>query len=774
MGLLRQFFKKKAEKLPPQRVNRPEDGVKSVEAALETLQIQDTRGQQTGRPLPNSSTGVQPWDSHAKNGGAPTISGILGENPLDAVVDFEATSLEAVDYTHEEEASPLQLNPSPEQQREIENEKTTSPGAEHQPVASNIVEGVIQVDQQELENLQDGTISDSEPATEQLEDEELATAATTTAAATRVDGTTPLPALVDDLSMSLAPLQTVLYLTEDNENMDDTISVVSDGYGSATAAPAGGGGGSCISETATADLVEELSELGRALETMEAEGPPGSPLSTAGAGSFADGVFGSGISVVAGVPQNFTPNSTSGGNTNGNGNSLSQQQQQQQQQPSSPGGSMSTTSFSIVDGPRFSSNMVKLYNDLALRLMDTKEYDQALQMLSKAEVILDNDAAWALPAGNLAAAATASSGSLGRSSNNDNSGGVSGSGGGLTSGSSPNFDRNFSGSFNLGSAQESSLDEAAFNSAAATLAGMDGVQSYVDRLAVRRNRLRAITYNNIGCLYKRRSLPERALTYLQNALALEEAAGDVHDCASTHLNICASYSALTRFREALAHAERAIILLQRQLWGPTGASFQDGMMYLGRVLAALAATVAAGSGNNGGFTSGGGDMSHSNAAATAAAAAAVAATYAEAHKRQRKLLASANILAMAYHNAAVEHERLNRSREAQVSYSRACSIGTKFLGPKSSTTVALLHAQKGFISRQQREAGGAMQTHQSSGGGGAKGHVMTSRSSTNLASKARQGSSTTKRTPLGGASSSSRVSKSSSSSIASKLGRDRR
>lgn len=36
----------------------------------------------------------------------------------------------------------------------------------------------------------------------------------------------------------------------------------------------------------------------------------------------------------------------------------------------------------------------------------------------------------------------------------------------------------------------------------------------------------------------------------------------------------------------------------------------------------------------------------------------------------RTLLGSANVLAMAYHNAAVEHEKLGRLREALVSFTR--------------------------------------------------------------------------------------------------------
>lgn len=758
MGLLRQLFKKKAEDLPSENVNQPDDAVKGVEKALESLEIQGTSDEETGRSLLNCSTGVQPGDLHAKIGGASSVAGVLGENPLDAIVDIESTSLESVDYTHEEEAPPFQLNPNPGQQRE--NVKTTSPAAEQQPVANNDPEEGIP---QEQENLQDDSTLNAEPATEQLEEEVLAD---TDAVAESDGNTSPPPAGADDLSMSFAPLQTVLYLTEDNENMDDTISVVSDGYGPATPAAEGGGGGgggdSSISGKAAVDLAEGLSELEKALKTMEAEGLVGSPVSTAAVGSLTSGGFdgGSSISASVGMPQSSSI-AASGGNKNG----ITTSNTPYVQKPPSPGGSMSTTSLSVADGARFSSNMVKLYNDLALRLMDAKEYDQALQMLSKAEAILDNDVAWALPSGVLAAAG--SSGSLDKSSNNNNE--ISGE---LTSGSSLLFDRTLSENFNVGSVQESSFDEAAFKSAASTLASIDGVQSYLDRISAKRKRLRAITYNNIGCLYKRRSVPERALTYLQDALALEEAAGDVHDCASTHLNLCASYSALTRFREALAHAERAIILIQRQLWGPTAASFQDGMMYLGRVMAALAATVAAGSDS----TEGDGGGGSKTAATTAAAAAAVAVTYAEAYKRQRKLLASANILAMAYHNAAVEHERLNNLREAQVSYSRACSIGNKFLGPKSSTTVALVHAQKGFVARQQREAGGALQSHHSGGiggGGGARAHVLTSKSNANTASKARQGGITTKKTPFGGAPSSSRMPK--SLSIASKLAqRERR
>ncbi|KAL4858837.1 Ubiquitin carboxyl-terminal hydrolase isozyme L3 [Chlorella vulgaris] len=175
--------------------------------------------------------------------------------------------------------------------------------------------------------------------------------------------------------------------------------------------------------------------------------------------------------------------------------------------------------------------------------------------------------------------------------------------------------------------------------------------------AQRRQRMRAITFNNLGCLLKRRNQPQLALQYLQKALALEEKDGPVQNSSSTHLNISAAFSALKRPKEALAHAERAIILLQRHLWAPH-LPFQDGLSFLVRQLAAPGAS--------------------------------------------HHLLASANVLAMAYHNAAVEHEKLGHLREALVSFTRALLIATKCLGAKAAMTASLSKALKAFQQRQAR------------------------------------------------------------------------
>ncbi|KAL4423024.1 hypothetical protein ABPG77_002058 [Micractinium sp. CCAP 211/92] len=172
--------------------------------------------------------------------------------------------------------------------------------------------------------------------------------------------------------------------------------------------------------------------------------------------------------------------------------------------------------------------------------------------------------------------------------------------------------------------------------------------------AEKRARMRAITYNNLGCLFKRRNMPQLALQYLQKALALEDS---VQNSASTHLNICAAYSSLRKPKEALSHAERAILLLQRHLWAHS-LPFQDGLNTLVRQLAAPGAS--------------------------------------------RHLLASANVLAMAYHNAAVEHEKLVRLREALVSFTRAYLIASKCLGAKAQITTSLSRALKAFQQRQAR------------------------------------------------------------------------
>ncbi|KAL4512779.1 hypothetical protein ABPG72_017464 [Tetrahymena utriculariae] len=76
------------------------------------------------------------------------------------------------------------------------------------------------------------------------------------------------------------------------------------------------------------------------------------------------------------------------------------------------------------------------------------------------------------------------------------------------------------------------------------------------------NKLLAITYNNLGCYYRKDEKPNVALNYLKKSLMIE--VYSVHDgttIASTHLNICAILSRLNKHDIASEHAKIAIELL---------------------------------------------------------------------------------------------------------------------------------------------------------------------------------------------------------------------
>ena len=58
--------------------------------------------------------------------------------------------------------------------------------------------------------------------------------------------------------------------------------------------------------------------------------------------------------------------------------------------------------------------------------------------------------------------------------------------------------------------------------------------------------LRAVTYNNLACYYRRQNKLRTALKYLEKALQLNTASADAVNRASTHLNLCAVLSQLGR------------------------------------------------------------------------------------------------------------------------------------------------------------------------------------------------------------------------------------
>ena len=85
-------------------------------------------------------------------------------------------------------------------------------------------------------------------------------------------------------------------------------------------------------------------------------------------------------------------------------------------------------------------------------------------------------------------------------------------------------------------------------------------------------RMKAITYNNFACLFRKTNKLRNALNYLEMALALEyqclnDSEEDVSEClrisnpCEIHLNICAILSQLGKHDLALHHAMKALILI---------------------------------------------------------------------------------------------------------------------------------------------------------------------------------------------------------------------
>jgi len=86
------------------------------------------------------------------------------------------------------------------------------------------------------------------------------------------------------------------------------------------------------------------------------------------------------------------------------------------------------------------------------------------------------------------------------------------------------------------------------------------------------DRMRAITYNNFACLFRKTNKLRNALQYLEAALVLEyttlnRSEGSVvenlmiSNPCEIHLNICAILSQLGKHENALHHAMKALILI---------------------------------------------------------------------------------------------------------------------------------------------------------------------------------------------------------------------
>jgi len=145
-----------------------------------------------------------------------------------------------------------------------------------------------------------------------------------------------------------------------------------------------------------------------------------------------------------------------------------------------------------------------------------------------------------------------------------------------------------------------------------------------------RGKLRAVTYNNLGCYFRKLGRTREALINLEKALRLLENINDAAHAGDTHLNICAVLSQTGRHSEALDHAQTALILLQEELYlfGLEGSTDEDRSKRFG-------------------------------------------------------------VLSIAYHNVAVEQEYLGRVEDCLMSYSKAAELSFSQLGPKHPISQSL-------------------------------------------------------------------------------------
>jgi tetratricopeptide (TPR) repeat protein len=100
-------------------------------------------------------------------------------------------------------------------------------------------------------------------------------------------------------------------------------------------------------------------------------------------------------------------------------------------------------------------------------------------------------------------------------------------------------------------------------------------------------RLRAITFNNYACLFRKTNKLRNALSYLEQALDLEYTCLNTAEYATVdeslkisnpceiHLNICAILSQMGKHDLALHHAMKALLLIQDELVSRTSEASQS-------------------------------------------------------------------------------------------------------------------------------------------------------------------------------------------------------
>ncbi|KAL1504711.1 hypothetical protein AB1Y20_008490 [Prymnesium parvum] len=173
-------------------------------------------------------------------------------------------------------------------------------------------------------------------------------------------------------------------------------------------------------------------------------------------------------------------------------------------------------------------------------------------------------------------------------------------------------------------------------------------------LMTRNKPLLAITLNNIACYYRRRSQPKVAIAYLMRALDIETKCKSPHKPADTHLNLCAVSSQLGHHHQAMRHAKAALHLLKRELGGDAQPGSASGLLTEGQDLRGSPERMA--------------------------------------------------VLAIAYHNLAVQQERMELQAEALRSFAHAADIASRHVGDAHPITSELRSAYEAASEEMIRSA----------------------------------------------------------------------
>jgi len=160
-----------------------------------------------------------------------------------------------------------------------------------------------------------------------------------------------------------------------------------------------------------------------------------------------------------------------------------------------------------------------------------------------------------------------------------------------------------------------------------SLSGVRDLLKRAEEVACKSDFDRAITWNNLACYYRRTGKLRTAVTFLQRALAIEEHMGN-SDAAQTHLNLCATLSMCKRHKDALFHAQSALIRIY-EVFSPLMLNGELSLNADGQV-----------------------------------------------SKETREQVI---VLCIAYHNLAVEHEHLNNIEQSLSAYATGFRWANRFL-----------------------------------------------------------------------------------------------